>query len=237
MARAFPDSINTTTKGNLDMPGFKNHAIFEDDFFGGKTYTTTVGEGNWKITDTSSSGTPTYASVSPSATGEVALTFDSANEIQNVCLDFGDKLCFDIDNIQRAVFVVKTVASLNAATTLAFGLQSGRNDDTDATTNNAQFKLSGSNAVVCETDDGTTDNDDKSSGVSLVATYKEFVIDFTGGKSDVKFYIDGARVASTTTFSMAAATGSLQPFVQISKTASTNVNSVTVDYVSVECKR
>jgi hypothetical protein len=175
--------------------------------------------------------------VSPSATGEIALTFDSANEIQNVCLDFGDKLCFDIDNIQRAVFLVKTVASLNAATTLAFGLQSARNDDTDATANNAQFKLAGSNAVVCESDDGTTDNDDKASGVSLVATYKEFVIDFTGGKSDVKFYIDGARVASTTTFSMSAATGSLQPFVQISKTASTNVNSVTVDYVSVECKR
>jgi len=219
------------------MPGFMNHAKFEDDFFGGKTYTATVGEGNWKITDTSSAGTPTYASVSPSATGEVALTFDSTNEIQNVCLDFGDKLCFDIDNIQRAVFIVKTVATLSSATTLAFGLQSARNDDTDATTNNAQFKLAGSNAVVCESDDGTTDLDDKASGVSLVATYKEFVIDFTGGKSDVKFYIDGARVASTTTFSMAAATGSLQPFVQIQKTASTNVNSVTIDYVAVECKR
>jgi hypothetical protein len=36
---------------------------------------------------------------------------------------------------------------------------------------------------------------------------------------------------------MAAATSSLQPFVQISKTASTNVNSVTIDYVAVECKR
>lgn len=219
------------------MPGFMNHAKFEDDFFGGKTYTATVGEGNWKITDTSSSGTPTYASVSPSATGEIALTFDSANEIQNVCLDFGDKLCFDIDNIQRAIFIVKTVASLNAATTLAFGLQSARNDDTDATANNAQFKLAGSNAIVCESDDGTTDNDDKATGLSLVATYREFVIDFTGGKSDVKFYVDGQRVASSTTFTMAAATSSLQPFVQISKTASTNVNSVTIDYVAVECKR
>ena len=219
------------------MAGFVNHAKFEDDFFGGKTYTATVGEGNWKITDTSSAGTPTYASVSPSATGEVALTFDATNEIQNVCLDFGDKLCFDIDNIQRAVFIVKTVASLSSATTLAFGLQSARNDDTDATTNNAQFKLKGSNSVICETDDNVTDLNDKSTGVSLVASYKEFVIDFTGGKSDVKFYIDGAHVASSTTFSMAAATGSLQPFVQISKTASTNVNSVTIDYVSVECKR
>jgi hypothetical protein len=120
---------------------------------------------------------------------------------------------------------------------LAFGLQSARDDNTDSTANNAQFKLAGSNAIVCETDDGTTDNDDKATGLSLVATYRECVIDFTGGKSDVKFYVDGNRVASTTTFTMAAATSSLQPFVQMSKTASTNVNSVTIDYVSVECKR
>jgi hypothetical protein len=36
---------------------------------------------------------------------------------------------------------------------------------------------------------------------------------------------------------MAAATSSLQPFIQMSKTSSNNVNSVTIDYVSVECKR
>jgi len=219
------------------MTGFVNHAIFEDDFFGGKTYTSTVGEGNWKITDTSSSGTPTYASVSPSATGEIALTFDNANEIQNVCLDFGDKLCFDIDNIQRAVFIVKTVATLSSATTLAFGLQSARNDDTDATTNNAQFKLAGSNAVVCESDDGTTDNDDKASGVSLVATYKEFVIDFTGGKSDVKFYINGARVCASQTFDMSAYSSGLQPIIQIQKAANTNADSVVVDYVEIVSHR
>ena len=63
------------------------------------------------------------------------------------------------------------------------------------------------------------------------------MIDFTGGKSDVKFYIDGVRVAASTTFTMAAATSSLQPFVQIQKAANTNVDAVTIDYVKVVCRR
>ena len=217
-----------------------NHARFEDDFFGGKTYTATVGEGNWKITDTSATGTPTYASVSPSATGEIALTFDSANEVQNVCLDFGDKLCFDIDNLVRFEARVKISGAMTSGSSLAFGLQSARNDNTDSTTNNAQFKMVGADSttlVVVETDDNVNDLDDKATGVTLATTYKKFVIDFSGGKSNVKFYIDGARVASSTTFDMSNATSSLQPFVQIQKTSSANTNAVTIDYVKVVAKR
>jgi len=221
------------------MSGIQDMLEWVDDFVGGRTITATVGEGDWKVTDTSSAGTPTYALVTPSANGEVALTLEATSEVQNVCLDFGDKLCFDIDNIQSVEMRVK-VSGCTSGTTLAFGLQSGRNDNTDSTTNNAQFKMVGATsttAVVVETDDGTTDNDDVATGATLATTYKRFFIDFTGGKSNVKFYIDNQRVAAATTFSMAAATGSLQPFVQISKAANTNVDSVTIDYVKVCSKR
>jgi hypothetical protein len=221
------------------MAGIQDFAIFEDDFWGADTFST-AGQGSpWAIADTSSSGTPTYATVSPSATGEVALTLAATNEIENVCLSFGDKLCFDIDNIQRFEARVK-VSGCTSGTTIAFGLQSARNDDTDATANNAQFKMVGATsttAVVVETDDGTNDLDDKATGATLATIYKKFVIDFTGGKSDVKFYIDGVRVAASTTFTMAAATSSLQPFVQIQKTATTNADAVTIDYVKVVCRR
>jgi hypothetical protein len=222
------------------MAGIQDFAIWEDDFIGGRTFAATVGEGDWKITDTSASGTPTYAAVTPSATGEVALTMSSTSEVQNVCMDFGDVLSFDIDNLQRFEARVKVSGAMTSGSTLAFGLQSARNDNTDSTTNNAQFKMVGADSttlVVVETDDGTTDLDDKATGVTLATTYKKFVIDFTGGKANVKFYIDGVRVAGATTFDMSAATSSLQPFVQIQKTATTNVNAVTVDYVKVVCKR
>lgn len=208
-----------------------------DDFIGGATIAATVGEGMWKITDTSSSGTPTYTKDAAAHGGAVTLAFDNTSEIQNVCLDFGDKLQLDVDQLIDVEFRIKTVAALDSATTLVFGLQTGRNDNTDSTTNNAQFKLVGSNAVVCETDDGTTDNDDKATGKTLVDSYKRFVISFAAGKSDVRFFIDGDRVASATTFDMSAATGQLQPFVQIQKTADTNTDSVTIDYIGWKARR
>lgn len=221
------------------MAGIQDFAIFEDDFFGADTFTT-AGQGSpWAIADTSSSGTPTYATVSPSATGEVALTLASTSEVENVCLSFGDKLCFDIDNIQRFEARVK-VSSMTSGTELVFGLGSARNDTQDSVANNAWFKMVGATsttALVVESDDGTNDYDDKATGATLSTTYKKFVIDFTGGKSNVKFYVDGVRVAASTTFDMSNATSSLQPIIQIQKAANTNVDAVTIDYVKVVCKR
>jgi hypothetical protein len=91
--------------------------------------------------------------------------------------------------------------------------------------------------VTVETDDNTTDSGLIATGQTLATTYKKFYIDFTGGKTNVKFYIDGVRVAPATTFSMSGTTGSLQPFFQIQKAANTNVDSITIDYVRVELKR
>jgi hypothetical protein len=81
------------------------------------------------------------------------------------------------------------------------------------------------------------DKDDIATGVSLVATYKKFYIDFTGGKSNVKFYVDGARVAASTTFDMSNYSAGLQPYVQHQKTADTNTDSVVIDYINIVSKR
>jgi hypothetical protein len=91
--------------------------------------------------------------------------------------------------------------------------------------------------VYAETDDGTRDVDDVSTGVALGTTYKNFVIDFTGGKSNVKFYIDGQRVCSTQTFDMSAYTSGLQPIIQLQKGVNGNVDSVVIDFIEVVCKR
>lgn len=216
------------------MAGIQDFVEFCDDFLG--TVATLPASADpatpWLIDDTSSSGTPTYTTGTSAAT----LTLASTNEIENVCLHFNDSLDFDIDDLIHAEFRVKTVASLNATTSIAFGMATARNDAIDSIASHASFRLIGSNAVVVETDDAVIDNDDVSTGKTLVATYKRFVIDFQN-KSDIKFYIDGERVAGSTTFSMANFTTGLQPYVQIQKTADTNVNSVTVDYVRIVSKR
>jgi hypothetical protein len=217
------------------MAGTQDFETFCDDFNGTvAAFPTSADPATpWLVDDTSSAGTPTYTTGTSAAT----LTLASTTEVENVCLHFGDSLDFDIDSIQSAEFRVKTVATLDSATTIVFGMASARNDDPDAIAAAALFKLAGSNSVVVETDDTATNNDDVATGVSLVATYKTFYIDFKGGKSNVKFYIDGTRVAASTTFDMSGYSAGLQPIVQIQKASDANTDSVTVDYVEIKSRR
>lgn len=218
----------------------KNFWEWVDDFFGHRVYSATAGDNvghNWVVADTSAAGTPTFAPVDGSETGEVALDFSSTVEAQNVCLYQGDVLSFDIDKIREVTFRVKgNQAALDATTMLAFGMIGDRNDTIDTIAQAAIFRVVGADdttAIVVETDDGTTDNNDVATGQSLVAAYKNFMISFALGKADVRFFIDGQPVATGTTFDMSAYTGALQPFVQIQKTSDANEDGVTVDLVEI----
>jgi hypothetical protein len=216
------------------MAGIQDFQEFSDDFNGAvAAFPTSADPATaWLVDDTSSSGAPTYTK----GTSEATLTLASTTEVENVCLHFNDALDFDIDSIIRMEFRAKVTATLDSATTIVMGLGSARADDPDAVAANAFFKLTGSNAVVVETDDGTTDNDDNATGVTLSSTYKRFVIDFSGGKSDVKFYIDGVKVG-TETFTMSAYSSGLQPIFQIQKTSDSNTDALTIDYVKVVSRR
>lgn len=221
------------------MAGLKDFQIFYDDFNGAvATFPASADPATaWLVDDTSSSGTPTYTK----GTSEATLTLASTSEIENVCLHFNDALDFDIDLIQRIEMRVKIgAATFTSGSILCFGLGSARNDTANDVTANAWFRMEGASSttlVYVETDDGVRDNDDVSTGVTLGTTYKEFVIDFTGGKSNVRFFIDGKPVANSTTFDMSGYSSGLQPIVQLQKAANTNVDSVVIDYVKVTCKR
>lgn len=218
------------------MAGIQDFIEYVEDFLGPQTLTASpAGSDQWDIADTSSAGTPTYTV--GGINGEATLAFDSQSEIQNVCLFKSDVLNFDIDTIHSIELRVKTVAALDSATSLAFGLCSARNDAIDSLAAHASFRLIGSNSLVVETDDSVNDNDDVATGATLGSTYKRFVIDFAGGKSDVKFYVDGARVAASTTFDMSNYSAGLQPYVQIQKTADANTDSVVIDYIKIVSKR
>lgn len=217
------------------MAGIQDFIEYCDDFLGHGELPASQSDSDWLIDDTSSSGTPTY--VKGGIGGEAVLTLASTSEVENVCLHHGDDLNFDIDNLLSVEMRVKTVAALDSATTIVVGMGSARADDPDAVAANAFFKLAGSNAIVVETDDGTNDNDDVATGQSLVATYRKLVISFAAGTSDVRFFIDGARVAASTTFDMSGYTAGLQPIFQIQKTADTNTDSLSIDYIKVTSRR
>lgn len=211
---------------------FWEHII---DFFGHGTFTATAADNApLIIADTSSTGTPTYALVDGSSSGELAIAFDTGNEVQNVCLYQNNVLQYDIDKIREVQFRVKmNQATLDTATSLAFGVTGDRNDAIDSIAQAALFRLIGSDAVVVETDDGTTDLDDKATGKTLVNVYKDFLISFARGTSDVRFFIDGQPVAENVTFDMSAYTGSLQLFLQLQKTADANADGVTIDRIAI----
>lgn len=222
------------------MAGIQDFVEFCEDFLGPQTLTASpAGSDRWDIADTSSAGTPTYTV--GGINGEATLSFDTQAEIQNVCLFQSDVLNFDIDLLRSIEFRIKMgQAALGATSQLAFGLCSARNDAIDSLAQAACFRVIGADSttgVVVESDDGTNENNDVATGKTLINAYKKFVINFAGGKSDVRFFIDGDRVAASTTFDMSAYAAGLQPFVQISKTADANANSVVIDYIKIKSKR
>ena len=211
---------------------------YRDDFFGPSVALPTSADPAtpWLVVDTSSAGSPTAVR----SLSRAVLTLAATSEVENLCLGHGDSLAFDIDNIREISMVVKLGAAFTTGSELVFGLGSARNDTTDSVAANAWFKMVGANSttlVYCETDDGTNDKDDISSGVTLGTTDKFFLIDFSGGKSNVKFWIDGVRVAASTTFDMSNYSSGLQPIIQLQKAANTNVDSVSIDFVDIQCKR
>ena len=222
------------------MAGIQDFIEFVEDFLGPQTLTASpTGSDLWDIADTSSAGTPTYTV--GGINGEATLAFYTQAEVQNVCLYMSDKLNFDIDKLLRVEMAVKMgQAAVDATTSLAFGLASARNDAIDSIAAHASFRVIGSGsttAVVVESDDGTTDKDDIATGATLINAYKRFVIDFSGGTSNVKFYIDGVQVATSTTFDMSGYTAGLQPYVQLQKTSDANADSVVIDYIKIVSRR
>jgi hypothetical protein len=221
------------------MAGIQDFAEFVDDFWGADSFGA-AGQGTpWAVADTSAAGSPTYATVTPSTTGELAITMAATNEVENVNLYFNDVLSYNIANLQQFEARVK-VSGCTTGTTICWGLASARNDTPSTITARALFRMTGATsttAITCETDDNVTDSGLITTAGTLATTYKRFVIDFTGGKTNVKFYVDGVRLAPATTFSMTAYTGGLQPYFQIQKAANTNVDSITLDYVRITAKR
>ena len=217
------------------MAGIQDMVIYEDDFIGGSTFGTAA-QGHAWVRTVATNGT--VVGLTNTAGGAIRFATGAIDETSRVDIAHGDILGFAAADLDKFEARVKTVATLGANVSFGFGMQSARNNDLDATTTHAQFRVIGNNNVVVETDDDVRNNDDVATGTTLVATFKKFVIDFSAGLSNVKFYIDGARVAAGTTFDMSAASDKfLQPFFLLQKAGSTQSNTVDLDYIRVTSRR
>lgn len=219
-------------------------------FDGSFAVPTSAGDGQpWVLTDTSSGGSPTMVNT---ANGLVT-TLAATSEAENMCLSFGNILSYDIDDLIKFEADL-SVSGIDAATTLVIGMASNRHDTPDSVAAHAWFRLEGSaslSALLAETDDGTNDNDDKATGLTLGSSVVQLGISFKegvytqappaaplGGKANVLFSASNSSgllrpVARNTLFNMSNYSGGLQPIMQLQKASGTGVPSVTLKRIKV----
>lgn len=187
------------------------------------------------VRDISPIGAVTIAYVDGAVRGELSMEMAADSEIQNLCLYQNDVLQYDIDTLTQVKFRVKmNQATPDAATQFAFGLIGDRADAIDSIAQAIIFRLiAAATTVFAEYDDGTNTEDDLDTGADLGIVYKDFLINFAEGTGDIRLFVDGQPVLTATTFNMSAYTGKLQLFMQIQKTADTNTDGFTVDYIEV----
>lgn len=243
-------STDATVEVSLNDPigfveGPSDLCMYQDDFIAlganimSPATVTETNRNGWSVVDV---GDATEAAVSNEPCGAMALTLAETSEAEDAVLYHGDQLSFDIDKLRTVEFRAAVVTP-GTGVCAVMGMAGAHNLDKDTVAQNAWFRLDASLVLKVETDDGTTDNDDAATGITLTtATYYWFKIDFTN-TSDVKFYVktEGStkytRVASSTTFDMDQYTSGLQPYFSLDKASGTGTATITLDFIRIISER
>lgn len=202
---------------------------------------------------TTQTGTPGAVSVDV-AENAWKLPIAATNEAEANRLSFGG-LRFPIANIKGIGIKAKCSALDSTTLQAAFGFCSTPNDDTDAIAEGCFFKIGTDDSIVVESDDGTTNVDDVSTGQTNAAGWRYYWLNLAdavklgdprfggnvGGRAIIQpsMTIGGLLrpVARGTQFDLSGYSGRIQPFAQIIKGASTDTGSlhiaeIRVDYVN-----
>lgn len=199
--------------------------FFEDDFLGNALNTF-----NWGARDT---GAATEAVVADAANGVLGLALDATSEVQLAGVDWADQRTLVLN--QGLMFEARFRLSVlpTGSVVACVGLCGDHNAAVNTVAESIWFRLDGSGAVTVETDDTTNETSLVATGITLTtADWIVARIDCSD-PADVRFFINGNRVAAGTTFNMSAVPAlALQPVCRIGKQgAATTVGTLQVDYV------
>ena len=191
----------------------------------------------WNVVDV---GDATEAIVADSSNGQFLLHLAATSEAEDAVLYMGDNKTFDVGNDLIFETRVDMAVAPGTGVCAVFGMAGDHNLAKDSVTEHAWFRFDASMACKVETDDTTNDNDDVTTGHTAVAgTYDIYRIDFTD-LTDVKFFINGSRVASSTTFDMSnltAAEQQMQPYFSLDKASGAALGDINIDYVKIFSNR
>lgn len=213
--------------------------FFQDDFVGVDAVFTTE-TGSVGIWDTVEVNLNTAIGASADAAGgAVDLIIDADSNAEDAVLYMANQRNFDAGSNLNFEAKVNFSTLPTTGVTAVLGVANDHNLDKDSVAAHAWFRLNASGAVVVETDDTTNDNDDVSTGVTVVAGETNvFRIDLSD-LSDVKFFINGARVASGTTFDMSnlsAGEELMQPYFSLDKASGIGVGTMSINKVTLWSK-
>jgi hypothetical protein len=213
--------------------------VYYDDFLGaGKVVVPAAGSAesgmDW-VKKIVGAAPPTVAGAADAAGGVVQCALTSGSQKQDAGLYMDDQRNFDITKglIFEARIKVTVIPTLVAE--VIVGLVDDWSDGLiDSATYQISFNLDGAADIRCQSDDNATDRDADSGIDAATGTWNILRIDCTD-VTDIKFFIDGAGVATGTTFPFAAtgANAILQPYVGLYKASGAGVGTVQVDYVKI----
>lgn len=186
----------------------------------------------WTLIDVSTTGNSTPILAADAASGVLRCPLDATSEAQESGVTRGDQRVLVLNQgliIEYALALQTLPTSLGIA---VWGLAGDKNAVANTVAESIWFRADGSGAVTVETDDTVNETSLVATGTTLTAgTQAIFRIDCSVTTS-VKFFINGNRVAGTTTFNMSTVpTLKLQPYVHIAKASGTGVGTVDVDCI------
>ena len=207
---------------------------FYDDFLGPDTAFPLAGsdESGCKWVYQGVGTNDTGAKLANTQNGIVQLFNDNLNEAKTAQINMDDQLAFSIG--QGLIFEARVRMSVmpdGAASRGIFGM--GGAYVAAGPAHRVGFEILENGVINAEEDDAATDTPGSTGVTAVAGAYNIFRIDCTT-QTDIKFFIDGARVAGSTTFANASAGANLkmQPYFS---SVSTNGDLATmlVDFVKI----
>lgn len=185
---------------------------------------------------------PTIAGVSNAAGGQVACTLTSTSEKQDAAFYMGDNRSFDVT--KGLIFEARVQLSVlpsAAGVQAVWGLAANWIDGPDNNTQYLQFGATANGAILCRSQDGTTQTSAAAVGGKTLLTtdYPIFRIEVDPSNGAVHYFIDGVEVtpAAGVTFAGTGANAILQPYFAMYKPSGVGVGTLTFDYCKVWANR
>ena len=209
---------------------------FYDDFMGAghTSIPTTVSSGsNWCAKLVKTSGNPQVGD--PSNVGVILISLDATNEKQDAVLYCYDQRCYAGTNGLGYETRIQIPVMPTSGTKCVFGMAAAWADGPNNIAAYLRFSVNGNGLLLAESYDGFTQLS-VSTGITILTPAEWHVLRIDASDvTNVKFFVDGNPVCTTTIFPFAATgvAAQLQPYASAYKASGTSVGTFLLDYVQI----